>query len=152
MQVIAQVVTSWEARNSGRCTRRRAHVLQSSPHSTNASNCSKSGALAQCATLVIPVSCNSAIFRELPAEGSSLNITAMLTLDQVETVAAAVDVHSRTIVSVFAGRIADTGIDPVSMMARAVEMPKPLSKAELLWATRASSSISLKRKIAAAIS
>jgi transaldolase len=75
------------------------------------------------------------LIRKLSAEGFSLNITAILTLDQVETVAAAAAVNSRTIVSVFAGRIADTGIDPVPMMAKAVDMIKHLPRAELLWAS-----------------
>ena len=66
---------------------------------------------------------------------NSLNVTAMLTLDQVETVAAAAHADSRTIVSVFAGRIADTGVDPVPLMAKAAEILKPLPKAELLWAS-----------------
>jgi transaldolase len=71
----------------------------------------------------------------LSKEGFSLNVTAMLTLDQVETVAAAVSPQSRTIVSVFAGRIADTGVDPVPVMTKAVSMLSPLPKAELLWAS-----------------
>ena len=75
------------------------------------------------------------LIRKLSAEGFSLNVTAILTLDQVETVAAAAAVNSRTIVSVFAGRIADTGIDPVPMMAKAVDMIKHLPRAELLWAS-----------------
>ena len=75
------------------------------------------------------------LISKLSKEGFSLNVTAMLTLDQVETVAAAADAGSRTIVSVFAGRIADTGVDPVPIMAEAVQMLKPLPKAELLWAS-----------------
>ena len=77
----------------------------------------------------------AALIRKLSAEGFSLNVTAILTLDQVETVAAAAAANSRTIVSVFAGRIADTGIDPVPMMTKAVVMLKALPKAELLWAS-----------------
>ena len=75
------------------------------------------------------------LIRKLSAERFSLNVTAMLTLDQVETVAAAADPKSRTIVSVFAGRIADAGVDPVPIMAKSVEILKPLPKAELLWAS-----------------
>ena len=71
----------------------------------------------------------------LSKEGFSLNVTAMLTLDQVDTVAAAVSPSSRTIVSVFAGRIADTGIDPVPVMVEAVRRLSSLPKAELLWAS-----------------
>lgn len=71
----------------------------------------------------------------LSKEGFSLNVTAMLTLDQVDTVAAAVSPSSRTIVSVFAGRVADTGIDPVPVMTEAVSRLASLPKAELLWAS-----------------
>jgi transaldolase len=59
----------------------------------------------------------------------------MLTLEQVEGVAAAVSASARTIVSVFAGRIADTGIDPVPIMTKAVQILAGLPKAELLWAS-----------------
>ena len=75
------------------------------------------------------------LIRKLSAEGFSLNVTAMLTLDQVATVASAAAPDARTIVSVFAGRIADTGVDPVPMMTEAVVMLKALPKAELLWAS-----------------
>ncbi len=75
------------------------------------------------------------LIRKLSVEGFSLNVTAMLTLDQVETVASAAAANSRTIVSVFAGRIADTGVDPVPMMTKAVKMLKGLPHAELLWAS-----------------
>jgi len=75
------------------------------------------------------------LIRKLSKQGFSLNITAMLPLDQVETVAEAVDPGSRTIVSVFAGRIADTGVDPVPVMTQAVAILAGLPKAELLWAS-----------------
>lgn len=75
------------------------------------------------------------LIRKLSNEGLSLNVTAMLTLEQVETVAAAASQKARTIVSVFAGRIADTGVDPVPIMRKAVETLKRLANAELLWAS-----------------
>jgi transaldolase len=75
------------------------------------------------------------LIRKLSAEGFSLNITAIFTLDQVETVASAAATNARIIVSVFAGRIADTGVDPVPMMTNAVAMLKGLPQAELLWAS-----------------
>ena len=77
----------------------------------------------------------ASLIRKLSAEGFSLNVTAILTLDQVETVASTAAASARTIVSVFAGRIADTGVDPVPMMTKAVGMLKSLPKAELLWAS-----------------
>ena len=75
------------------------------------------------------------LIRKLSKEGFSLNVTAILTLDQVKTVAAAADQKARTIVSVFAGRIADIGVDPVPLMTQAVRILAPLPKAELLWAS-----------------
>jgi len=75
------------------------------------------------------------LISKLSKEGFSLNVTAMLTLDQVDTVAAAASPSSRTIVSVFAGRVADTGVDPVPVMTEAVRRLRSLPKAELLWAS-----------------
>lgn len=75
------------------------------------------------------------LIRKLSAEGFSLNVTAILSLGQVEAVAAAADPKARTIVSVFAGRIADTGVDPVPLMTKAVALLKHLPNAELLWAS-----------------
>lgn len=75
------------------------------------------------------------LIRKLSKEGFSLNVTAILILDQVKVVADAADPKARTIVSVFAGRIADTGVDPVPMMTQAAKMLKALPKAELLWAS-----------------
>src|ERR1700730_6150690 len=76
------------------------------------------------------------LVRKLSSDGFSLNITAILALDQVEEIASVTDRVSRTIVSVFAGRVADTGVDPVPMMAQAVKILKSLPKAELLGAWR----------------
>lgn len=75
------------------------------------------------------------LIKKLSAEGFSLNVTAILTLDQVKAVAQAIDPKARTIVSVFAGRIADTGRAPVPMMAEAATILKGNPKAELLWAS-----------------
>ena len=75
------------------------------------------------------------LIRKLSAEGFSLNVTAILTLDQVQAVADAVTLASRTIVSVFAGRIADTGMDPIPIMADSARALARLTKAELLWAS-----------------
>ena len=75
------------------------------------------------------------LIRKLSAEGFSLNVTAILTLNQVETVVSAAAAGSRTIVSLFAGRVADTGVDPVPLMTKAAALLKDLPKAELLWAS-----------------
>jgi transaldolase len=75
------------------------------------------------------------LISKLSAAGMSLNVTALMTEAQVEAVAGAVHRDSRTIVSVFAGRIADTGRDPIPVMTRSVEILRRLPKAKLLWAS-----------------
>ena len=75
------------------------------------------------------------LIRKLSAEGFSLNVTAIMTLSQVKAVAEAVHASSRTIVSVFAGRIADAGVDPVPVMRQAKALLAGLPNAELLWAS-----------------
>ncbi len=62
-------------------------------------------------------------------------MTALLTLEQVRDVTAAVAGGAPACVSVFAGRVADTGRDPVPLMAAAVEMLRVAPNAELIWAS-----------------
>ncbi len=64
-----------------------------------------------------------------------LNVTAILTLDQVRDVSAALAGPTPACVSVFAGRIADTGRDPIPVMAAAVELIRPYPNEELIWAS-----------------
>jgi transaldolase len=71
----------------------------------------------------------------LSSQGLKLNVTAMLTLQQVRDVAAALKPTIPSLVSVFAGRIADSGIDPLPIMKQSLEILKPLPAAELLWAS-----------------
>ena len=75
------------------------------------------------------------LIAQLAREGVKLNITAVLTLRQVKAVAAALDPIVPAIVSVLAGRIADTGVDPLPIMTKSVKMVSDLPKAELLWAS-----------------
>lgn len=75
------------------------------------------------------------LVKRLSAEGVKLNVTALMTLRQVAEVGAALDGGAPAYVSVFAGRIADTGLDPVPLMAAAVELLRPTPNAELLWAS-----------------
>ena len=75
------------------------------------------------------------LIKELAADGVQLNITAILTLDQVRGVAGALNPKVPSVVSVFAGRIADTGVDPVAIMAESKQILKGLPHAELLWAS-----------------
>lgn len=76
-----------------------------------------------------------ALVKRLAAKKVKLNVTAIMTLSQVRDVVAALDLNVPSYVSVFAGRIADTGRDPVPLMAAAVEMFKVAPAAELIWAS-----------------
>jgi transaldolase len=67
--------------------------------------------------------------------GVKLNVTALMTLDQVRDVAAALRDGAPSYVSVFAGRIADTGRDPLPLMAAAVELVNINPGMELIWAS-----------------
>jgi len=75
------------------------------------------------------------LIRRLSEAGIKLNVTAILTLEQVREVGAALAGNTPSVVSVFAGRIADTGRDPVPLMAAAVELLRPYPREELLWAS-----------------
>ena len=76
-----------------------------------------------------------ALIKELGKEGVKLNITALFTEEQVRGVAEALNPAVPSVVSVFAGRIADTGIDPMPLMRKYLSMIKNQPKAELLWAS-----------------
>lgn len=75
------------------------------------------------------------LVKELAAEGVKVNVTAILTLDQVRGTAAHLNPNVPAVVSVFAGRIADTGVDPLPLMCKSREILKGLPQAELLWAS-----------------
>jgi transaldolase len=75
------------------------------------------------------------LIRLLSGEGITLNVTALMTLEQVRKVAESLDPAAAAIVSVFAGRIADTGVDPVPLMREAVRILAQRPKAELIWAS-----------------
>jgi transaldolase len=79
-------------------------------------------------------SCRSLIKR-LANRQVKLNVTAIMTLAQVQAIITALNPATASYVSVFAGRIADTGTDPVPMMQKAVEMLKVNTNAELVWAS-----------------
>ena len=75
------------------------------------------------------------VIRDLAREGAQLNITAILTLAQVRGVADALNPSVPSVVSVFAGRIADTGVDPEPAMRASRALLEGLPRAELLWAS-----------------
>lgn len=75
------------------------------------------------------------VVRELAAAGVHLNVTALMTTGQVEVASAALADGPPAIVSVFAGRIADTGRDPIPIMRAALAAMAPYPQLELLWAS-----------------
>ena len=75
------------------------------------------------------------LINELSTGGVKVNVTAMFTTAQVELVTAAVKDGAPSYLSVFAGRIADAGIDPVPIMARSVDIMVDAPRAELIWAS-----------------
>jgi transaldolase len=76
-----------------------------------------------------------ALVKRLSDRQVKLNVTAIMTLAQLEGVMTALNPATASYLSVFAGRIADTGIDPLPLMRKAVEMLKVNSNAELVWAS-----------------
>lgn len=75
------------------------------------------------------------LIQKLEDKGYSLNVTAIFTTKQVEETVAALNPEVENIVSVFAGRIADSGADPIPYMKKAVEICHAKKNAQLLWAS-----------------
>lgn len=75
------------------------------------------------------------LVKKLNAEGLSLNATAILTVEQVAELSTVLNPNVNNIVSVFAGRIADTGRNPIPYMKECLALLKDLPKSELLWAS-----------------
>ena len=75
------------------------------------------------------------LIKRLARTGVKLNVTALLTLSQVRDVSTAIGDATPSYISVFAGRIADTGRDPLPLMAAAVELMRPYPNQELIWAS-----------------
>ena len=75
------------------------------------------------------------LVKELSHDGVQVNVTAMFTLEQVRTLTDAVAGGAASYLSVFAGRIADAGVDPVPIMRESVEIMRAAPKAELIWAS-----------------
>lgn len=75
------------------------------------------------------------LIKSLSAKQVKLNVTAVYTLEQVEAITEAVTEGVETYVSVFAGRIADTGVDPLPLMKKAVEVTHRKKGVQLLWAS-----------------
>lgn len=75
------------------------------------------------------------IIDSLSGMGVVLNVTAIMTIDQVKAVAEHLKPQTPAIISVFAGRVADTGVDPILHMKKCLQVMNHLPKAELLWAS-----------------
>ena len=75
------------------------------------------------------------LVRELSESGVKVNVTALFTTAQVEFITTAVKDGAPAYISVFAGRIADAGIDPVPIMARSVDIMVEAPRSELIWAS-----------------
>jgi transaldolase len=93
-----------------------------------------------CAYVKLPITTTSGdstapLIRRLSSDGLALNVTAVLTLDQVRVACAALAPRAQAIISVFAGRIADTGVDPAPIMRAAARLLRRRPNVELLWAS-----------------
>jgi transaldolase len=75
------------------------------------------------------------LVERLSRSGVQLNVTALMTADQVRRVTERLAPETPAIISVFAGRVADTGRDPLPIMAEAVKIMKKKPKSELIWAS-----------------
>ncbi|HLQ75586.1 MAG TPA: transaldolase [Alloiococcus sp.] len=75
------------------------------------------------------------LIKELSAQGIKLNVTAIFTVEQVKNVVEVLTEGTENIVSVFAGRIADTGIDPIDIMKKSAEICHSKEGVKLLWAS-----------------
>ena len=78
---------------------------------------------------------SSKLVSELAKEGVSLNVTALFTLKQVDDTVAALQGSRKSYISVFAGRIADAGVDPMPIMEGALQLMRSEKQLELIWAS-----------------
>jgi transaldolase len=77
----------------------------------------------------------AAIVKTLASEGVKLNVTALMTVEQVKTISDALNPSVPSNVSIFAGRIADTGLDPMSIMKSSLEIVKSNRNCKIIWAS-----------------
>lgn len=78
---------------------------------------------------------NKNIINILSKENIKLNITAVFTIEQVKDILENLGKDSHVIISIFAGRIADTGVDPIDLVKESVELAKEYKNVEILWAS-----------------
>jgi transaldolase len=77
----------------------------------------------------------SRVVSSLANQGIKVNVTALMTSLQVEQIAESLNPNIPSYVSVFAGRVADTGVDPIPLMKQSINILKPNDNAELIWAS-----------------
>ena len=75
------------------------------------------------------------VIRELSSNGIKLNITAIYTYEQVKKVLLCLNKNSKSIISIFAGRMADVGKDPIPIFKKSVQLTKKHKNIEILWAS-----------------
>lgn len=75
------------------------------------------------------------LVKYLVNEKVKVNVTAVMTIEQVKSIAMSLDAEVPNYVSIFAGRIADTGRDPIGIMREAIQILKPIYSSELIWAS-----------------
>lgn len=75
------------------------------------------------------------VIKTLASENVKLNVTAVFTLDQVQKILDNLNKDSHAIISIFAGRIADTGVDPMDLVKKSVKLAKDYKNVEILWAS-----------------
>jgi transaldolase len=75
------------------------------------------------------------LVRELSEDGVQVNVTALMLASQVETVTKAVAEGAPSYISVFAGRVADTGVDPIPLMSESLQIMTAAPRSELIWAS-----------------
>tara|TARA_B100001559_G_scaffold305565_1_gene295983 strand:- start:114 stop:830 length:717 start_codon:yes stop_codon:yes gene_type:complete len=75
------------------------------------------------------------LIKKLTDDGIKVNVTAVMTMEQIKNTASVLNANVPSYLSVFAGRIADTGVDPLPIMKDAVDILKFTNKAELIWAS-----------------
>ena len=75
------------------------------------------------------------VIKFLSDSGIKLNVTAVMTISQVQKIVSVLNTQTPAYISIFAGRIADTGIDPIFTMQKSLRIMKSIPKAELIWAS-----------------
>ncbi|ATD54296.1 transaldolase [Clostridium chauvoei] len=75
------------------------------------------------------------VIKNLSKDGIKVNVTAVFTVEQVKNILAVLDENTPSIISIFAGRIADTGFDPENLVKESVDFAKKNKNCEILWAS-----------------